>query len=200
MLADEGVLYRQRIQLPFGCCARHGHNGTAEASARPPRRSRPPTTHVATRTGGDAGAWDVTFPAGRATVQGQVVPYLPDASTSTAARSSASRSTTPTSADHAASNLAPGAPLRRGDVMPCRWRPVFAWRQRRDPERDHRCWPCCTGSASNRLIPGRASATIITGKQGGCSAPPNTGLNSRSKASLNSMRRGIGRHALLNGL
>ena len=67
MLADEGVYIAMRIQLPSGV-ARAWPNEPLGAAARPPRRSRPPTTHVATRPG-DVWCWDVTFLP--ATVQGR---------------------------------------------------------------------------------------------------------------------------------
>ena len=65
-LADEGVYIASessfhRVLRAHGQMNRRGR-------ARPPRRSRPPTTHVATRPG-DVWCWDVTFLP--ATVQGR---------------------------------------------------------------------------------------------------------------------------------
>jgi putative transposase len=66
VLADEGVYIASessfhRVLRAHGQMNRRGR-------ARPPRRSRPPTTHVATRPG-DVWCWDVTFLP--ATVQGR---------------------------------------------------------------------------------------------------------------------------------
>jgi putative transposase len=67
MLADEGVYIASessfhRVLRAHGQMNRRGR-------ARPPRRSRPPTTHVATRPG-EVWCWDVTFLPARQ-VQGQ---------------------------------------------------------------------------------------------------------------------------------
>ena len=61
VLADEGVYIASessfhRVLRAHGQMNRRGR-------ARPPRRSRPPTTHVATRPG-DVWCWDVTFHGG----------------------------------------------------------------------------------------------------------------------------------------
>src|SRR3954454_14134511 len=66
MLADEGVYIAS--ESSFHRVLRAHGQMTRRGRARPPRRSRPPTTHIATRPGA-VWCWDVTFLP--ATVQGR---------------------------------------------------------------------------------------------------------------------------------
>jgi transposase InsO family protein len=66
MLADEGVYIAS--ESSFHRVLRAHGQMTRRGRARPPRRSRPPTTHIATRPGA-VWCWDVTFLP--ATIQGR---------------------------------------------------------------------------------------------------------------------------------
>jgi transposase InsO family protein len=185
VLADEGIYIASessfhRVLRTLGQMTRRGR-------ARPPRRSRPPTTHIATRPGA-VWCWDVTFLP--ATVQGRwFCLYLILDIYSRKIVGFEVHDTD--SADHAA-HLARRTALAEGvHAMPVR--PVLHG-DNGATLKGTTVWPCCTGWVSNRLIHGRASATTILMPRL-CSAPRNTGRNFRSKASWTWTRHGNGQRA-----
>jgi len=184
VLADEGVYIASessfhRVLRAHGQMNRRGR-------ARPPRRSRPPTTHVATRPGA-VWCWDVTFLP--ATVQGRWF-YLYLILDLYSRKIVGFEVHDTDSADHAAHLARRTALAEAVHAMPVR--PVLHGDN--GATLKGTTVLAMLGSVSNRLIPGRASATTIPMPRL-CSAPPNTGLSSRSGASPNSMRHGDGRAA-----
>src|SRR5215218_5202929 len=188
-LADEGTYIAS--ESSFHRVLRAAGQMNRRGRARPPRPSRPPSTHIAARPG-EVWCWDMTFLP--AQVQGRwfYLYLILDLFSRKVVGFEVHEADTPTMPP-----TSPGAPPWPRACTPRR--PTrCCTATTAPPSRPPPCSPCSPGSASDPPTPARGSVTTIPSSKP-CSAPPSIARPSHPRALPTSMPLGSGPPASCTG-